>query len=104
MLHGQGVVLSRGGHAIFAAYPVIPWIGVPAVGYALGDRLRVGRPNGGKTFLLRAGLAMCAAFVLLRFVNVYGDPVRWTTQKTAVRTMLSFLNATKYPPSLCCTC
>jgi len=99
MLHGQGVVLSRGGHAIFAAYPVIPWIGVPAVGYALGTVFEW-TPERRKTFLLRAGLAMCAAFVLLRFVNVYGDPVRWTTQKTAVRTALSFLNATKYPPSL----
>ena len=41
-----------------------------------------------------------AAFAILRGINVYGDPVRWTTQKSAAFTVLSFLNTTKYPPSL----
>jgi uncharacterized membrane protein len=46
------------------------------------------------------GLGLTAAFFLLRAVNVYGDPVRWTTQKSAAFTVLSFLNTNKYPPSL----
>jgi hypothetical protein len=49
---------------------------------------------------LRAGLGVTAAFVILRFVNVYGDPGRWATQKSAAFTLLSFLNTNKYPPSL----
>jgi hypothetical protein len=50
--------------------------------------------------LLRLGLALSAAFVALRAVNVYGDPVPWTAQRSAGITVLSFLNTTKYPPSL----
>jgi hypothetical protein len=46
------------------------------------------------------GLAMTAAFVVLRGINSYGDPNRWSTQRSAAFTVLSFLNATKYPPSL----
>jgi uncharacterized membrane protein len=50
--------------------------------------------------ILRAGLGLTAAFVILRGVNTYGDPFRWTTQKSAAFTVLSFLNTNKYPPSL----
>ncbi len=57
------------------------------------------RPSGGD-FLTWAGTAMIAAFVALRFVNVYGDPARWRDFLTTTATLLSFLNATKYPPSL----
>jgi uncharacterized membrane protein len=50
--------------------------------------------------LVRLGLALTMAFVLVRLVNVYGDPAPWTHQRTALFTVLSFLNTTKYPPSL----
>lgn len=53
-----------------------------------------------RTFLLRMGLTSIALFVTLRFLNVYGDPVRWSPQRSAAFTVLSFLNTTKYPPSL----
>jgi hypothetical protein len=43
---------------------------------------------------------MLAGFVLIRAINIYGDPVRWSKQKNAAFTVLSFLNVTKYPPSL----
>lgn len=51
--------------------------------------------------LLRLGVALTAAFVVIRAINVYGDPRPWTVQRDAVFTLLSFLNTTKYPPSLC---
>jgi uncharacterized membrane protein len=98
ILHGPGMVVAGGDYVVFAAYPLIPWIGVTAVGYALGTRYRAGinvRP-----LLLWAGLASCAAFVALRWINVYGDPAPWSAQPSALRTVLSFLNTTKYPPSL----
>ncbi len=98
VLHRPGVVLN-GPHLVFASYPLIPWIGVTAVGFTLGavyDRPAEWR----RAFLLRTGVVLTAAFVVLRYVNRYGDPSRWTTQASASSTLLSFLNATKYPPSL----
>ncbi len=98
ILHGPGLVL-QGKHTVFAAYPLIPWIGVTAVGYALGvvfewDAARRRR------FLSWLGLTSILAFVLLRAANVYGDPRPWSEQGTTVATVLAFLNANKYPPSL----
>ena len=99
VLHGPGVVFTDGRHMLFAAYPLIPWIGVTAVGYALGE---VYRWEGARrrAFLLRLGTALTAAFLVLRAVNVYGDPNRWAVQGTPLFTVLSFVNTTKYPPSL----
>jgi hypothetical protein len=50
--------------------------------------------------MVRLGLGLTIAFALLRFVNVYGDPARWAVQRSPLFTLLSFLNCTKYPPSL----
>jgi uncharacterized membrane protein len=99
ILHSPGFVLNTPSHVVFAAYPLIPWIGVTAVGYGLGQVYGwdAGRR---RAFLLRLGLALSLAFLVVRGVNTYGDPSRWTGQKTALFTMLSFLNTTKYPPSL----
>jgi uncharacterized membrane protein len=98
ILHGPGMVLATSDHVVFAAYPLIPWIGVTAVGFGLGALYR-DYPNR-RAFLLRAGAMCCAAFVVLRWLNVYGDPSRWSPQRSAIFTVLSFLNTTKYPPSL----
>ena len=81
------------------AYPLIPWIGVTALGYALGQ-IYSWEPERRRTFLLRAGLALTSAFLVLRGANIYGDPARWSAQGTTLFTALSFLNTTKYPPSL----
>ncbi len=99
LLHSPGVILSIHEHIVFVAYPLIPWIGVTAVGYVLG-RIYGWPADRRKSFLLRMGSALMAAFVILRAVNIYGDPNRWSVQKSAAFTVLSFLNTTKYPPSL----
>ena len=57
-------------------------------------------PARRQRLLWRAGIAMTIAFLVLRVVNSYGDPSRWSWQPTATFTVLSFLNTTKYPPSL----
>jgi uncharacterized membrane protein len=98
-LHAQGTVLSASGHIVFVAYPLIPWIGVTAVGYGLG-RIYGWTPQRRRTFLLRLGIALSAAFVVVRAINSYGDPNRWSMQKSAAMTLVSFLNTTKQPPSL----
>jgi len=99
VLHSPGPVWSNPHHVIFVAYPLIPWIGVTVVGYGLGQVYRWDT-NRRKSFLLRLGIGATAAFVILRIINVYGDPSRWSAQNFPVFTVLSFLNTTKYPPSL----
>ena len=99
LLHAPSIFLNAPGHMVFSAYPLIPWIGVTALGYGLGtlfDLPAEARPR----LLRRIGLGMIAAFLVLRGINVYGDPVRWSVQPSALFTVLSFVNTTKYPPSL----
>jgi uncharacterized membrane protein len=99
ILHVQFFVSDNPNHIVFVGYPLIPWLGVTAVGYVLG-RIFDWPPDSRKTFLLRLGLSITPAFVILRAINIYGDPSRWSVQTSSVRTILSFLNTTKYPPSL----
>jgi uncharacterized membrane protein len=99
ILHSPGFVVNTPKHVVFAAYPLIPWIGVTAVGYGLGQVYRWDTERR-RACLLRLGLALSLAFLVIRGINAYGDPSHWMRQKTAVFTVLSFLNTTKYPPSL----
>jgi uncharacterized membrane protein len=98
VLHQPGFIRVFGA-PMLVAYPVLPWIGVLLCGYALGPVY--GWPAERRRRMLAwLGAAMGVAFVALRLVNRYGDPVRWSHQKSAAFTVLSFLGATKYPPSL----
>lgn len=99
ILHGPGIVINTPGHLVFAAYPLIPWIGVTAVGYGLGTVFSW-EPLRRRRFLVRLGTALTLLFVFLRLLNGYGDPAPWVPQEDGVFTALSFLNVTKYPPSL----
>jgi uncharacterized membrane protein len=99
VLHSPNFIVANPQHSVFVAYPLVPWLGVTALGYSLGQIYAWTRQRR-RTFLLRAGVGLTAGFAILRGINVYGDPVRWATQKSAAFTALSFLNATKYPPSL----
>jgi uncharacterized membrane protein len=99
LLHAPGFVNNRPGFVVFVAYPLVPWIGVTAVGYGLGQLYR-GDAVTRQRVLLRLGLALMVAFVLVRFANVYGDPAPWQSQPSAIMTLVSFFNVTKYPPSL----
>jgi uncharacterized membrane protein len=80
-------------------FPLIPWIGVMAAGYAFGPVMLIAREKR-KEIMLRWGLILIAAFVALRAFNGYGDPDPWLRQETGIFTALSFLDTTKYPPSL----
>lgn len=98
-LHQPGFVPLFGNVKMFVAYPLIPWVGVMAAGYALGVVYSwdAGRR---RRFLSRFGLALTILFVLIRATNFYGDPQVWETQPNPAFTVLSFLNTTKYPASL----
>jgi uncharacterized membrane protein len=98
ILHRQAV-FTVGSVSFLVAYPLVPWIGVMAAGYCLGP-IFSWEPQRRQRALLRLGLALTAAFIVVRAVNRYGDPAAWTTQRSPLFTLLSFLNTTKYPPSL----
>ena len=83
----------------YVHYPLIPWVGVMAAGYALGSVFWM-EPARRNRILVTLGASMIALFLVLRLINVYGDPVPWTPQSDHVRTLMSFLNVKKYPPSL----
>jgi uncharacterized membrane protein len=98
ILYQRGII-AFDGIKFRPAYPVLPWIGVMAGGYCLGTVFEWDAQRR-RSFLVRLGVALAAAFVVVRAVNVYGDPVGWSRQASPVFTVLSFLNVTKYPPSL----
>jgi uncharacterized membrane protein len=100
VLH-QFSFFKLGAFNVVAAYPLIPWIGVMALGYCLGSIYKKGENlQKRKNFLLTVGAISLVLFFALRFSNVYGDPFKWTEQRSGLYTFLSFLSVTKYPPSL----
>jgi uncharacterized membrane protein len=84
---------------VIVVYPLIPWIGVMAAGYAFGSLYQIDAERR-RRWLLRMGLTVTGLFILIRALDIYGDPAHWSTQKNFVFTGLSFVNTTKYPPSL----
>ncbi|MGA2376168.1 MAG: heparan-alpha-glucosaminide N-acetyltransferase domain-containing protein [Candidatus Sulfotelmatobacter sp.] len=99
ILHSPNVIVNHPGRVVRVIYVLIPWVGVTAAGYGLGQ-IFSWPSDRRRAFLLPLGAGLSAAFLVLRGINLYGDPVPWSTQKSAVFTALSFLNTTKYPPSL----
>ena len=99
VLHQPGFLLNTPAHVVLVAYPLIPWIGVTEVGYGLGAIYSWSAARR-RVLLIRLVLALTLAVLALRALNTYGDPSRWTHHDTPAYTVLSFLNTTKYPPSL----
>jgi uncharacterized membrane protein len=101
LLHQPGFFHVGGarGPILLVLYPLVPWIGVMAVGYAFGA-LYQKEPALRRRLLLIIGSLTSALFVIIRAIDVYGDPLKWSRQKNLVFTILSFVNTTKYPPSL----
>jgi uncharacterized membrane protein len=83
----------------FIGYPIIPWLGIMLLGFASGGLFEL-PPEKRKSIFFKIGIITLALFTLLRFVNLYGDPSKWAIQKKDIFTFLSFINVTKYPPSL----
>ncbi|HET6272874.1 MAG TPA: heparan-alpha-glucosaminide N-acetyltransferase domain-containing protein [Bacteroidota bacterium] len=99
ILHAGGPINYMQGYSFLVAYPLIPWIGVMAVGYGFGTIL-IKEASARRKTLLRLGLAITAGFILIRATNLYGDPNQWSQQKDVVFTAFDFINCEKYPPSL----
>lgn len=98
LLHQVGA-FRLAGRVVIVGYPLVPWIALMAAGFCVGP-VFMKDPSARRRYLLRIGAAATLAFVVIRGLNVYGDPASWSTQSSPIFTALSFLNATKYPPSL----
>ena len=94
LLHVRGQVWFG-----FVSYPLIPWIGVMMLGYALGKSYEYD-VRWRRSLFMSIGVAALAAFALLRLNNAYGDPGPWRQGETPLMTAMSFFNVEKYPPSL----
>lgn len=84
---------------LIIAYPLIPWLGILLAGYGAGPLFTQAAATR-KNIFLKIGLATLTLFTTLRMLNLYGDPAKWSGQRTGLFTLLSFLNVSKYPPSL----
>lgn len=89
-------------HYILIVYSFLPWTGAMLLGYCFGKLYAPGVDAAWRRRkLIQMGSGLLVLFIVLRFINMYGDPVPWTTQSRGpVYTFLSFLNVNKYPPSL----
>lgn len=93
------------GRVLAVFYTALPWTGIMLLGYAFGSLYRSSFDAAKrKKTLLNAGVFFIALFIVMRLINSYGDPAPWSKQQDALFTLLSFLNTTKYPPSLMFGC
>lgn len=84
---------------LVVGYPLIPWLGIMLTGFAGGSLMK--QPVSlRQRRLVRLGLGALGLFFVLRLLNGYGDPAPWAAQKNNLFTVLSFINVSKYPPSL----
>ncbi len=92
-------------HVALMVYPFAAWMGVMMLGYCTGLLFTTDyTPEKRKKILTRIGLSLIVLFVLVRFTNAYGDPRDWSVQPNGFYTLLSFIDVTKYPPSLLFLC
>jgi uncharacterized membrane protein len=99
VLHQPALLKVTPSTEVGVLYPLVPWIGVMAAGYALGPVFRLERAQRLR-WLVGLGAVITGGFVLLRVTNLYGDPAPWIAHDGALATIFSFINCEKYPPSL----
>jgi uncharacterized membrane protein len=94
-----GIIPVSDHFMLFVSYPLLQWTAIMVFGFSCGKVFEKEKPALNK-WLAFAGLISIGLFLLLRILNIYGDPLPWASQKNTVYSVLSFLNVTKYPPSL----
>ena len=100
ILHDRGWIEVGDSLRMRTSYPVLPWIGVIALGYCLGPWFARSAPAAlRQRSLLLAGSGALLGFVALRLFNGYGE-APWSSHGDTTQTLMSFFNITKYPPSL----
>ena len=100
-LHQNKFLVLSSGNVINFVYPVLPWIGLMAVGYVFGSIYKSDFDSAKrKRVLLQIGVSSIVLFFILRGFKLYGESNLWKEQSTVIYSVLSFLKTTKYPPSL----
>lgn len=101
ILHQRDVIPLPFGFVAKTTYPLLPWLGVIALGFGIGPWFRPEvEPAERQRRLLLLGFGMIALFIVLRFLNVYGDKPWSVVEGDTLRTVIAFISLTKYPPSL----
>lgn len=101
ILHDRGYLISDGLVKVKASYPVLPWIGVIILGYVCGPLFTQSVAAAARQkALVVGGIACLVTLCILRSLNLYGESLDFAVQNTLVLSIMSFLNYTKYPPSL----
>lgn len=103
-LHLPTVVPLWKNHMLGIFYPFLSWAGLMMLGYCCGKLFTAVEPQRRNKLLFGIGIGAFALFVVLRFIDKYGDPGHWVKQKNAVYTFLDFMDVQKYPPSLLYMC
>ncbi len=93
-------------HFVWIVYPFLPWVGLMAVGYCFGAWFKSDVPAAQRQRkLIILGLSLIVLFVLLRFINAYGNPSQWSSHPRGfLYSFFSFMDVQKYPPSLMFLC
>ncbi len=101
ILHDRGYLFQSDILNIKVSYPVLPWIGVIFIGYYAGVLY-----TNTKFTKIRHKYLLASAFTsliflgLLRGFNLYGETNHWQIHSSPIESIMSFINFTKYPPSL----
>jgi uncharacterized membrane protein len=98
LIHEPGAI-KLFGLQFLTPYTLLPWVGVMGAGFCFGQVFLL-EAAARRRIMIRVGLVATIAFVVIRAVNLYGDPAPWAVQRSPLFTALSFLNCTKYPGSL----
>ena len=104
LVHRPGFYPIDQSHGVLVLYPFLSWVGLMMMGFCFGKLFMRYEGAARRQMLLRLGFGVIAFFILLRAIDVYGDPGRWETQKSWLYTFFDFIDVQKYPPSLLYTC
>lgn len=99
LLHVKGTFAVGDSIRVLVVYPLLPWLGLMAIGFCCGRIMLWERERRRKT-IFWIGLGLTIGFMILRGINLYGDPTPWTSQTSQLYTLFNFLACEKYPPSV----
>ena len=99
-LHQPSMIKISEYSSLVFGYPIIPWVGLIALGYVMGSLYSEYQSKKRISLLMKLGIYSVLAFIVLRLTNFYGEPNHFAVQKNLTFSVMAFFNTTKYPPSL----